>query len=300
MIGRATLVLMLLPCLVAAEPNLDYYYPRTPIRPTQPCLDYYYPRTERRSTEGSLPLERIAGRVPAFLHFPEHKKLETDGSFYSDIVNHHRDDFKDYGDRIVTAHETTHMIHSHLRTKHTLARNRRVNAFYVGRDRFLVLDEPGIKKSDVLAFVPEALRGDRFGLYLENQKEWDDTPLYIFDEWVAYVNGSEVALEEAARKKPAARSNEIYACAEFAVYATALGMAVEKHDRGYFTRNDEFRTFLRWHLQRSLKVYRKGAAQPEFAWKPEYFRRLKSGSESEALRDFWRDRLDLDVRDLLD
>ena len=150
----------------------------------------------------------------------------------------------------------------------------------------MLLDEPGIKKSDIIAFVPASLRGDRFALYVENQKEWEDTPLYIFDEWVAYVNGSEVVLEEAAKKKPAGRSNEIFACAEFAVYATALGMAVEKHDARYFTDNDQFRAFLAWHVQRSLATYRKGAAQREFAWKPEYFRMLKSGAEGKAMRDF--------------
>ena len=287
-----------------AEPNLDYYYQRTPIRPTEPSLDYYYPRTEARPSEASLdllyPLERSVGGAPRFRHLPEHKKLENDSSIYADIVNHLRDDFKDYGDRAVTAHETTHLINAHLRTKYTLALGRRVNAFYLGRDRFMLLDEPGVRKSDVIAFVPERLRGDRFALYVENQKEWDDTPLYLFDEWVAYVNGSEVALEEARKKKPAGRSNELFACVEFAVYATALGMAVEKHDARYFARNDQFRAFLSWHLQRSMAAYRKGAAREAFAWKPEYYRLLKSGEEGRPMREFWRDKLGLELRDLLE
>src|SRR5262249_24343559 len=158
----------------------------------------------------------------------------------------------------------------YLRTKYTLALGRRVNAFYLGGDRFVVLDEPGMKKSAVAEFIPQALRGDRFDLYVQNQKEWDDAPLYLFDEWVAYVNGSQVALEEAA-KKPPTRSNEIFSCLEFAVYATALGMAVEKHDARYFARNEAFRDFLAWHLERSLATYRQGAARAEFNWKPEYF-----------------------------
>ena len=197
----------------------------------------------------------------------------------------------------MTAHETTHFLNAHLRNKYTVALGRRVNAFYVGRDRFVLLDEPGVKKSDVITFVPAGLRGDRFALYVENQKEWDDTPLYLFDEWVAYVNGSEVALEEAAKKKPIGRSNEVFSCVEFAVYATALAMAVEKHDARYFARNAQFRAFLAWHVQRSLAVYRKGAAQPEFAWKPEYYRALKSGDDGRAVREFWRDKLGIHVKE---
>lgn len=305
--GVALVAVVLAAGLGRAEPNLDYYYPRTPVRPAEPNLDYYYPRKETATpaapaqSEASLdllyPLKRLERGEPRFRQFPEHKKLEDDGSIYADIVNHLRDGFKDYGDRAVTAHESTHHLNAHLRVKYTLALGRRVNAFYLGRDRFVILDEPGVRKSDVATFVPERLRGDRFNLYVENQKEWDDTPLYLFDEWVAYVNGSEVALQEAQRKKPAGRSNEVFSCVEFAVYATAVGMAVEKHDARYFARNDQFRVFLRWHLQRSLAVYRQGAAQSEFDWKPEYHRLLTSGEEGRALRAFWRDKLGMEVRE---
>lgn len=298
--GIALVIVALAVGLGRAEPNLDYYYPRTPIRPAEPNLDYYYPRAAAPSESRldlRFPLEVSAGREPRFRLFPEHKKRETDGSIYADIINHLRDDFKDFGDRAVTAHETTHFLNAYLRNKYTVALNRRVNAFYLGRDRFVLLDEPGLKKSDVIAFVPAGLRGDRFALYVENQKEWEDTPLYLFDEWVAYVNGSEVAMEEAAKKKPAGRSNEVFSCVEFAVYATALGMAVEKHDARYFASNGQFRAFLAWHVQRSLAVYHKGAARPEFAWKPEYYRALRSGDDGRPLRDFWRDKLGLQVLD---
>lgn len=295
--GLAGMMIALAAGVGRAEPNLDYYYPRTPVRPAEPNLEYYYPRAAAAPSEGELDLremlDRPVGREPRFRLWPEHKRLASDGSVYADIINHHREEFKDFGDRIVTAHETTHFLNAHLRNKYTVALKRRVNAFYVGRDRFVLLDEPGVKKSDVIAFVPAGLRGDRFALYVENQKEWDDTPLYLFDEWVAYVNGSEVALEEAAKKKPAGRSNDLFACVEFAVYATALGMAVEKHDARYFASNTQFRAFLAWHVQRSLAVYRKGAARPEFAWKPEYYRLLKSGDEGRAVREFWRDKLSL-------
>lgn len=296
MLYRSCLAVLLLGLAAAAgraEPGIDYYFPTAPSTPEEPNLDYYYPRPAA--------IVRASSAPPGKLHFHRlelHKRLETGNSLYADIVNHHRDAFKDFGDRSTTAHETTHGLNAFLRTRYMLALERRVNAFYLGADRFVVLDEPGIRKSVVADFVPASLRGDRFELYVQNQKEWDDTPLYIFDEWVAYVNGSEVALEEAA-KKPAARSNEVFACVEFAVYATALAMAVEKHDARHFTRDEQFRAFLTWHLKRSLATYRRGAARPEFAWKPEYYRTLRSGDDGKAMREFWRQRLQVDLNDLV-
>src|SRR2546426_380303 len=86
-----------------------------------------------------------AGRAPSepeWVALPEHKKLVAETSFYADIVNHNREPFEWFGDRMTTAHEATHFINAHVRNQHVRATGRRVNAFYLGRNRAVILEEP--------------------------------------------------------------------------------------------------------------------------------------------------------------
>jgi hypothetical protein len=236
---------------------------------------------------------------PEWVTLGEQKKVVNEKGFYADVMNHNPEPFKSYGDRPTTAHETTHGIHSYLRNKYSQELVKRVNGFYVGHDRAVILEEADVKKSAAVEFIPKGLQGDRYKDYIEEQKDWEDTPLYIFDEWVAYVNCSVVALEDVTDgKSDGLKTNLIHSCVEMAVYATALGMAVEKYDREYFRSHPEFRTFLAWHLKRSLEVYRRGARLDQFTWRPEYFETFKSGADAQALRDFLHDKLGLDLEDL--
>jgi hypothetical protein len=252
------------------------------------------------SAGGSEPSRRDSAE-PEWCHLAQYEQTEKGTTFYADILNHSRDKKLALDDRPTMAHETTHFIHSYLRNKYTHALGRRVNGFYVGRDRAVILDEPAVRKSAVADFVPASLRGDRFEHYVIGQKDWDDTPLYLFDEWVAYVNDATVAIEDAAasKEKPdGSRNNGVHSCVEFVVYATALAMAVEKHDPAYFARNQQFKRFLCWHLKRSMETYRQGMRYEQFRWKPAYLHTLRSGPEAHALRTFLDDKLGLDPDEL--
>jgi hypothetical protein len=256
----------------------------------------------------SLECSDVRGETPWRVPKVEFRTLKENATrskelgMYGDILNHLREEFKDYGDRVITAHELTHGINSHLRNEHVKAMLRRVNAFYVGGGRYVLLDEPGVRKSQVAEFVPKCLRGDRFRTYIEEQKDWDEMPLYLFDEWTAYVNGAVVAIEEARTKKadPLAKNDMVFACLEFSTYVVALGMAVEKHDREYFRKHEAFRAFLAWHLQRSADVFKQGRPFEQFAWRPDYLKALKTDADARPLCDFARLRLDLAIDKLFD
>lgn len=89
-----------------------------------------------------------------------------------------------------TVHECTHGINADLRNKfHPGGRH---NCFYLLRDEWIHFAEPNWRKREVIPFIPaEYCSGILFTTYVSGSN-WDDQPLYLWDEWVAYVNGSEL------------------------------------------------------------------------------------------------------------
>ena len=107
------------------------------------------------------------------------------------------------------------------------------------------------------------LRGTRFNLYLVTQRrDWNREPLYVWDEWVAYDNGTATGVEE--RPRPAAgASDDAVACIELSGYALAVAAAARR--KGVPV-SQQFREFLAWELRRSLALYVRALALPAYAW----------------------------------
>lgn len=157
-------------------------------------------------------------------------------------------------DLVTWAHETTHGINSRLRQEFSTPR---LNAFYVTGGKALVLREPRFRKRDVAALVPAALRGRCFGLYLAGQQEWDECPLYLVDEWVAYTNGALVGAE----LQHAGLASELENSVEFAAYAHALRKAVDLYDPQYADR-ELLEQFVAWNLLRIGGVVQSSGIRP--------------------------------------
>ena len=215
------------------------------------------------------------------------------GAALTDIINHlpasYGNTYAD-SDLVTYGHETTHGINSHARNNLN-GTMRRANGFYVLNDRVAIIVEPGIRKSAVARYVPASLRGTRYSTYVTGQTAWDDTPLYIFDEWVAYTNGSEVAmnLSRAGLWRYGWR-DAVAGTLEFTVYALALGMAVEAGDPSYFRDHTQFRAFLAWNARRAMELFRAGAATESFRYDAQdaMYRALRESADAEALREFAR------------
>lgn len=236
------------------------------------------------------------GENVAWLKFPAQKSL-SDGSWgpvLTDIENHlpssYGTTYRD-SDKITHGHETSHGIHAHLRNYFNTT-GKRANGLYVLEDRGVIIVEPNIRKSQVAPFIPASLRGSRYGTYITGQTEWDDTPLYVFDEWNAYVNGGAVGTDLVQRGMwKSGWRDGVAGQLEFAVYAVAVAMAVQKNDPAYLTSNEQFREFLAWNLRRTMEIFRKGQKMKDFAWADQdaYYEKMKTGADAATWRAFFQD-----------
>jgi hypothetical protein len=194
-------------------------------------------------------------------------------------------------DRITWCHETTHGIHAALRNRY------RLPAFYPGGGKCALIEAPAITLGEVAAAVPERFRGTRYNTYLVSQRrDWDREPLYVWDEWVAYNNGTTTGIEEGARPSTGA-SDDAVACIELSGYALAVAAAARRRGAPV---SEQFREFLAWELRRSLDLYARALAMPAFAWPDRRLERLWRADDPflvEELRALYGDALA--VRDLL-
>lgn len=125
-------------------------------------------------------------------------------------------------------HEMTHAVNNDLRNQHNVA-GALHNGFYLLNGRGVVLPEPNTTLSAVARMIPESVRGSRYQLYfIDQQRYWNDHPLYVFDELACYVNG---AAYEAVDGDPG--SSRIAAMHEFVRYAMHTMLAISKLDPNY-------------------------------------------------------------------
>lgn len=215
------------------------------------------------------------------------------GGVLTDIVQHLPRSYGDtyYDDDTVTyGHETSHGLHAHIRNTMNDT-GTRANGFYVLDDRACLVREPAMRKSDVAIYIPSSLRWSRFDLYLTGSRDWDDTPLYVWDEWVAYTNGSAVGVDRAAAGLwRSGWRGTVDGTIEFTVYAMAVGMAAETREPGYFDREPNFLAFLVWNARRAMRLFRAGRVVPDFAWDEQdaYFERWRTGGDAEPMRAWMR------------
>jgi hypothetical protein len=242
------------------------------------------------------PLPKSERGEPDFVKVEVFRKSETD-TLYGDVISHSKDvPFGDSSGRTTNAHETTHGINSFLRNSYSSQVKKKMNGFYVLQGRGVILEEPSLRMRDVHEFVPKNLRSYRWRLYMESQlKDWDDTPTYIFDEWVAYVNGGAVAVDDIKKqKRKGGWTDGVSGCCDFSIYAIALGMAVKQKDARYWNANDQFKNFLVWELRLAEEIFLEGRVLKEVKWKTqdELLLQFLTSEEAKAMRDFCRTELD--------
>lgn len=151
-------------------------------------------------------------------------------------------------DKITWGHETTHGINSRLRQLYQ--GQGRINGFYVLQDRGVIIQEPKTTIQAVARAIPPSLRGGVYSLYLIQQApSWGDTPLYIFDEWTAYTNGSAVRKDLNITE----RAETVQYMMEFDVYAMTLAMVMKQQDPNYDDK--QFKAYLMWNIERSMSLY---------------------------------------------
>jgi hypothetical protein len=214
------------------------------------------------------------------------------GTALTDIANHLPSQYGstyDDPDLVTFGHETSHGIHAHLRNYENTT-GEQANAFYVLGDKAALVVEPNIRKSDVAPYVPASLRDFRYDTYVTGAPDWDDTPLYLWDEWNAYVNGAEVGVNRVSEGVWSEGWRDQSGNLEFVVYAMAVAHAVSELDPSYFASYGQFREFLMWNTERAMALFAQHQSMPEFqaASVAAYHDTLKTSADAEALRQFIR------------
>jgi hypothetical protein len=190
-------------------------------------------------------------------------------------------------DHITHGHETTHGINSDIRNN---LGKRGQNGFYCLEGRAMLLYEPSLRIRQVAPLVPQSVRGGRYQLYLVQQAgQWDDMPTYIFDEWVAYINGTTVGIDQIKNnlkgRGSGSTSDDAIAPMEFTYYALALCRAVKQHDTNYFKANPEFSEFVSFNVRRSALAFREAIQMKEFQWETKLIDNFISSADAQPLRD---------------
>lgn len=211
------------------------------------------------------------------------RNISNLGKVLSDIESHMPAGhiYKD-SDKVTWAHETTHGINSNIRNKHQtwlvklgLKSSGRINGFYCLNNRAAVITEPNTTIGKVASIVPKSLRGDVYNLYLVQQaSSWGDTPLYICDEWVAYINGAECRQDLGIKD----RGETVQYAMEFVVYSTCIAQSSQTND-------EQLKKFLMWNSQRIMDLYKK-AENVEPAKK--YWEKVINNSDADNFRQFAR------------
>lgn len=227
---------------------------------------------------------------PDWTKEPPLRNVTNLGKVLSDIESHmpaghiYRD-----SDKITWGHETTHGINSRLRQKYsrrgyTVIENGRkptfksldsINCFYVLENRAAIIKEPNTTIASAADKVPQSLRGDVFNLYMiQSRRWWNNTPLYVFDEWVAYGNGAAVRYDLNIQQ----RSETVLYSLEFIVYSMAVLQAAKSDDQ-------QLKDFFMWNAERTMNLYKKNRPT---AKQQEYLQKLRTSRDGESLRNYIR------------
>lgn len=192
-------------------------------------------------------------------------------------------------DRVTWGHEGSHGIHSYIRLKHP----GRANALYFLKDRAIILAEPHTTLATVAIYVPQSLRGNMYQTYLIGmQGSWNNEPLYIFDEWISYTNGTAVGLDLAKSWKWAGgkRADTVQFMTEFNVLSLCLAQSIinVENPGSNYDDTSNFKAVLRWNLRRSVNLSKEAKKYPEFSGTgaDACMDKLRTAHDAKGLRDF--------------
>lgn len=137
-------------------------------------------------------------------------------------------------------------------------------------NRAILLTEPKTTLAQVAELVPRSLRGEVYSLYLIQMRSyWDRQPSYVFDEWVAYTNGSEARRRLGIQE----RGETVRYMLEFVVYSACVAKA---------TNDDRLRPFLQYQTERSIAILKVSTVPTN------YLNTLRTAPDAEDLRNFMR------------
>lgn len=239
------------------------------------------------------PQKKQPGDQVIWIDFKPIKNLKNSswGEVLTDIENHLHPSMGTayrHSDKDTWAHETTHGIHSWL--NNNMSKGQNVYHLYVGKDKAAAIKKPKFKIENVANLIPKSMQQSRYNLYLVKQRgDWNNEPVYLWDEWVAYCNGAECGIElvKKGTYKPS-KNDANWGVLEFGVYATYVAIAQQKYDPNYD--NKQMLEFLAWNLDRGMKIYNEGQTLEVYNWdNGKYLKHLQTSGDAAEFRKFLTD-----------
>lgn len=208
----------------------------------------------------------------------------TEFTIYGDVISHSTQPFNSL-DRQTKVHETVHDINNFIRNT---TQNSKDNGFYCLKGRGIIFLEPNIKKSQVKEFIPRSVRSNKFDLYIEGSPEWENQPLYIIDEWVAYTISGMSAVEDHYNNKLYEWRDSIFGTLELSIYSIALCMTIEKYDPEYWKNNTNFKKWMYWWLLGCENTYNAGKDLKYLKWdkQDQLLEKLRTNPDTTNMRNF--------------
>ncbi len=146
-------------------------------------------------------------------------------------------------------HEATHFLNSQLRCAND-PQFPNDNAVYIDHGRYLLFEEPKVTLTQVFTYL-DSDTTSHLSDVMETRGQWDKEPLYILDEWSAYINGSQCCIEvdAPAPRLALSRLNMVRA----SVIADAFIKCIEDHDPTY-AQLDDLKAFIVWQHTRMNQI----------------------------------------------
>jgi hypothetical protein len=166
----------------------------------------------------------VTGICPP-LRKPTPQKCDVLTDLYCRLENpHYWADPTEPGDLVTWAHEMNHGVSNRLHASTVK------HGIYVGNGNGIVLRHPEITIEQVANTVPKNQRGPIYKLYMvEQRKDWNKSPIYLLDEWNAYITGT-IARRQLGWEK---RSETEDFAREMERYCRVMLAVVKKRDPDY-------------------------------------------------------------------
>ena len=228
--------------------------------------------------------------APHFEEIPRNRE-QKDDSVYWDIMSCAVEPpFGDAHGRPTNAHETAHGIHATYRNLYKKQLRIPVNAFYMLGGRIAVVKEPEFLIRHVAANIPQSVRGYRFPLYfVEQLRDWDDTPLYIFDEWTAYICGAECAVDDLEFNNIRDDADAVSGCMEFSIYAIATYLTAKTRVPEYLEAEPQFKSVIYYNLTRAEDAFYSGREEFRSTKQEKLYKALQEAPDAEPIRKCLRE-----------
>lgn len=190
---------------------------------------------------------------------PKYRNIE-ESSVYGEVLNYSKGHpFGDKDGRPTNVHETAHGISAEIKNDHFKKYTYPIEGLYYGDGKGVILKHPNITIKDIAEYIPEKLRSYRFKTYFIHQtKDWNHKPLYILNEWVAYIWGAKCAVEDHQKLNLHTKEDSVSGALEFSLYTIGLCLTVKDKDPEFWSSNKQFKLAIKDYLQRAEKVFFEG------------------------------------------